>query len=366
MSKLQLCFQKHGTSFTLAVAPTAKMAELFAINHLADLVTCWQQEIGQFDHQRVSSRLAAISIEKCQLATKVKKKLQSLGIKTLGKLLSLPVASIRKRFGEETTTYLKQLTDSDYITSDCFSPPNIFNKRLEFIDVIHHSESLLFPMNRLLKDLLHFLRLNQQQAQLLNWQLEDIYQQKTNFTVLLSDAEIDLNIYLDLTKLRLESIKLTGPIEAINLRVDELNNLSVIENSLFSRSEKFNNDLFFVNKIRARLGNDSCQWLQESQQHIPELAGGLNQQRQSSKDNIQDIIRPTWLLPIPQAIGLKREQLNWNGTLTITSSEERITQGWWNKPVVRDYFIARHETGTLYWIFYDGIKQRWFLHGVFS
>jgi len=68
--------------------------------------------------------------------------------------------------------------------------------------------------------------------------------------------------------------------------------------------------------------------------------------------------------------------------LTLESGPERIESGWWdNRPIARDYYIARARNGTRLWIYHErpGCTRgrargtspprsppRWFLHGLFS
>ena len=56
-----------------------------------------------------------------------------------------------------------------------------------------------------------------------------------------------------------------------------------------------------------------------------------------------------------------------SGKLELLQGPERIDFGWWdNEAVARDYYIAKHHAGSLYWIYQHLDNSRWYLHGIFS
>jgi nucleotidyltransferase/DNA polymerase involved in DNA repair len=187
---------------------------------------------------------------------------------------------------------------------------------------------------------------------------------------------------MELVRLRLESVTLTGPIERITLSTEPLTDLQITEPSLLSCSEAFNDDRHFINKIRARLGVESCYRLSQQNSAVPELANRTTQQldgvddssastmsltiSDDDSDDSYPLQRPSWLLPVPQLIGFHPQKLYWDGKLTLVSQPERIEHQWWQKKIKRDYYVAQHASGIFYWVFYDHIKQRWFVQGVFA
>jgi protein ImuB len=52
----------------------------------------------------------------------------------------------------------------------------------------------------------------------------------------------------------------------------------------------------------------------------------------------------------------------------MVAGPERIQSGWWdNKPVDRDYFVARNTLGETCWVYRElDPAKRWYLHGVFG
>ena len=76
--------------------------------------------------------------------------------------------------------------------------------------------------------------------------------------------------------------------------------------------------------------------------------------------------RPLWLLQQPEAIQQQGQYVYWRGKLQLLQGPERIDNQWWQLQQSRDYYIAQHQNGGIYWVFKDRIQQRWFVHGVFA
>ena len=371
-------------TFQWAIALTPKMAEVFSLNQQQVSHTCWQPDSQTISRSQCLALLRKLPINQLFLAPEIKERITSLGIKYTGELLTLPLASLRKRLGSEATQYIQQLIGKLSDNPKDFQLPTEFIRDLEFIDVIHSREALLFPIQRLLNELCYFLRLQQKHTQLLHWILRDSYHVSTEFTVQLAEPDSDPKVSFEITRLKLDHITLTGPIEALSLKVTHFSDINAQSGSLFLQSEDFNDSLKFVSKIRAHLGDGSCYWLQQEPEVIPELAQKTYSQNQITSDILNSSTkalikgkkpemvvmesnpRPAWLFETPQKIGHLKEQLFWNGRLSIISQEERITGYWWKKPVHRDYFIAQHTSGSFYWIFFDHQKEQWFVHGIYS
>lgn len=77
-------------------------------------------------------------------------------------------------------------------------------------------------------------------------------------------------------------------------------------------------------------------------------------------------LRPFWLWPQPQPVRVMDGQLWWQGAFTLLSRPERIALPWWEDGDTRDYYLARHDNGVHYWIYFSREQQAWFCHGVFG
>ena len=77
--------------------------------------------------------------------------------------------------------------------------------------------------------------------------------------------------------------------------------------------------------------------------------------------------RPLYLLNAIQELRTRNDRPFLGGQLELFRGPERIDFGWWDEnDSARDYYIARHPSGALYWIFSHLNTSKWFLHGIFS
>jgi len=376
--------QQEAITFQLAIGHNPKSAEILSHKDLDYSLACWNLDTEQIDRNMLELKLAELPVELMLLPARRIQQIRSVGIKQLGQLKNIPDSAIRKRFGQQTSDYLLQLYSRKADPKDYFVPPESFQQKLEFIDVVHHRQGMLFPIKRLVQMLCRFLTVKQKNCQCLHWELWDTESNVIGFDVLISDSQISDRTFIELTQLNLERYTLHAPIEAIALTADKLTELNATNRQLFEQTETFKQSTAFVNKIRAKLGNESCYSLAQRDEHVPELAyqqvteisHTVNGNPKASREDQHEYdksgfdngstTRPSWLLETPKPIHFNQRKLLWQGELQIISAQERITSYWWKKKVARDYFLAEHEDGTLYWVFYDQLQQQWFLHGVYS
>ena len=352
----------------------------------------WTKHTQAIDESLLQNELSKFSIDLLNISSKNIQQLHSVGINNLGRLRKLPLSSIRKRFGRDLSEYLLKLSGQQADPKIYITPRESFYEKIDFIDVVHHRQGLLFPIKRLLSNLCRFLSVKQKNTQCLHWQLFDSEKNCIGFDVLISDSQISLQTYLNLTQLNLEGYTLHAPVEAVSLTADKLSDLIGETKNLFEQSETFRQEINFVNKIRAKLGNNSCKELQQRNEHLPELSTQQSTKIHSSNTktnksmprNISDVYvlptdeltnsntifssntSPSWLFEKPQLIQLNQARLIWRGELKIISHKERIVSNWWKEDTVRDYFLAEHDNGIVYWIFFERMNKQWFIHGLYS
>lgn len=387
LTQLENTLNEEVLSYQLSVGHNLTSAQLLSFKPLTYSLTTWSSEKSVFDIQHLEKQIEQLPIELMLLPEKTLAKIHSIGIKTIAQLRQLPNRSLRKRFGNQTNDYLLKLFNNLAEPKNYFIPAQTFSQKLEFIDVVHHRQGLLFPIKRLVQSLCRFLTVKQKTCQYLHWELFDSEKNVIGFDVLISDSQVRKNIFIELTQLNLERYTLHAPIESISLTAEKLSELNVQNQQLFDQLSEFKSNHNFIHKIRAKLGNDSCYSFIEENEHLPELAyrrvsdiKSTEYRLESYQDlqagdhlllkdnnNHQNILeRPSWLLEKPKPIHFNRHKLLWKGELKIISAQERITNYWWKKKVARDYFLAEHENGTVYWVFYDQLKKQWFIHGVYG
>src|SRR5690606_26985156 len=104
------------------------------------------------------ARVAAISVSWLNLDPWIPQQLQTVGVRTVGLLLELPRDGIAKRFGPEVCNYLDRLIGTAPDPRPTYRLPLEYRARFEFETQIHSTEALLFPLRRMLREFVGFLR----------------------------------------------------------------------------------------------------------------------------------------------------------------------------------------------------------------
>ncbi len=390
LSSLTRVLSNKKITFQVTTGETPESAKLFSIETAGITITNQTSIQRMKQNETVDNKMEKLHylpITLLQLPEKSIEQILSVGIRKIGELAKLPDKAIRQRFGKTVSLYLKKLYGKFPDPREYFYPEDCFFQKLEFIDVIYHRQGLLFPIKRLIDHLCHFLRVKQKHCQSLHWELSDSEKNTIHFDVQLSENQISLKTGVELTQLNLERYTLHAPIEAISLTATQLSELNINNQQLFEQQNNFIQETVFIDKIKARLGVKSCYHLQQKMEQAPELASqkithtppaniysnkiasNTDKREEHQKNNAihrHNTCRPSWLFKAPKPIHFNQGKFLWHGELKIISSQERITQHWWKKKIARDYFIAEHDNGTLYWMFFDHIEQHWYLHGIFS
>ncbi|MFT7687455.1 MAG: protein ImuB [Candidatus Azotimanducaceae bacterium] len=226
-----------------------------------------------------------------------------------------------------------------------------------------------------------------------------------------------------LTQLKLDQIKNIKEVDSITLAVNHFHPVVAYTKTLFqdntfptnkySPNNISDKNCQLFNILNVKLGPEQCFGLSQSNDHRPEKAWkplvignqkpAENKELTKGKDinwRPESLPRPNFLLTTPKVLkvldegfhldmrsldiksfDIKKHQMKslkvigfgageLSGKLTLLRGPERIDYGWWDqaidKPLTRDYYIARQEDGSLYWIFRLIALERWYLHGIFS
>ncbi|WP_308366597.1 MULTISPECIES: DNA polymerase Y family protein [unclassified Microbulbifer] len=304
-------------------------------------------------------------------------KLYACGIKRVSQLLAIPLSEVGSRFGRDFIDYLARLNGSRHDPVPSYQPPPEFHSELFFPSPLDNSEQLLFPAGRLVRELCRQLQRRQLYSQQLRWKLDFGRLGCKVFSVETSRPMLDPQRLIALTKLQLERLKLEHPVQALNLTCDQLSPLSQddADDDLFGENSKLQRSHQLLDKLRARLGHQALSGVTLKESHLPEQAWQsadtlVVKSRASRKGQSLHPVsapRPTWLLPRPDRLQNRGHKLFHRGELKLLQGPERIDGYWWqHNRHARDYYIARGEEGSLYWVFQDLTSEDWYLHGLYA
>ena len=355
----------------------------------------------------IAESLQELSVSHLQIDKKIIESLQQMGISDCKALFALPKSGLNRRFGVYFVDYLQRLLGEKPDPQKFISPQPRFLNDVTFLSDVNNTASLRFPINRLISELADFLTARQLATNHLSWTLSHRSHEDCNFNILLANPVNEQNMFMSLTRLKLDQIKDVKEIDNLSLTVNNLYPAENLSGDLFHgtpfqqkdglKDQQHQTDML-LNKLRTRLGPGSCYGLSIANDHRPEKA--WKPVRLDKKDYWQaDMVsaygppRPLMLLSQPKTLP---RRFSFNGTtiplgervnekikgkpsfqnpkhqLTLLKGPERIDFGWWdeedlNKVITRDYYIATlADQGSLLWVFQYSNDKQWYLHGVFS
>lgn len=356
---LQTALADENLHYTLACFPTAKGAVVLA----RCAVAVNQAEIFPIE------ALQDCPLHATELPAPQVTRLTGMGLHTLGELFALPSAALGKRFGQGTLFYLQQLRGLQPDLRPHYLLPPLFQSSIELGHETCQQEALLFPLKRLLSALENYLHARQLLAASVALTLKRRDLSEETLTLTPAQGLLKSEELLSLFRLRLEQHPLSQPVIAIGLESTDFYPWKQIARDLFTtQAGQQLSPQALVDRLQARLGVERVSGLRPVEDHRPERAWQPTPPGTSASTATTPYPRPLWLLEAPRPL-ISKKGLPCDGApLQLLQGPERIDSGWWDQqPVQRDYFVARHPGGAMYWIFHPVEQpQQWFLHGIFS
>ncbi len=384
---------RFGFVYSLAAAPTAAAACILAAHADGIAIPALAN---------LTAALAQVPLAASGLDAKMIAALHGMGFRHLRDLFRLPRAELARRIGQDALTYLDRMRGLVGETLPRWRPPDRFERRIEFSFGIQSHTALAFPLQRLIRELALFLIARDGGVQRFALVLGHERGASTTVEVGLLTPQREATSLLELARARLERIKLSAPIHALTLRVDDLPPLCPLHRDLFevNRREQLGWPAL-AERLRARLGDSAMQGLACAADHRPARAwrfaadetgtsrtagfdrNVLERERTSNAVEAASATRtpasidvhhrrPFWLLRRPIVL---RET-----PARILAGPERIESGWWDEhDQRRDYYIIETRRGQRAWVFVEAgtakaasssqancTAANWNLHGWFA
>jgi protein ImuB len=353
-------------SYQLGIAPTLEGSALLARTGVRVAITT---------PVALRARIENIGVHWLNLDPWMTQQLQTVGVRTVGLLVSLPRDGVAKRFGPEVCNYLDRLTGAAPDPRPTYRLPPKYHAHFEFEAEVRSTESLLFPLQRMLREFVGFLRARDTGVQRFNVRFihrashHDDTGAVTNISVGLSMPDRNSERFLALTRERLEHATLPSATIALQLSAEEFAMPTALHSDMLSgaaeQSEDFSHTL---DRLTARLGEEQVHGVKAVADHRPEftwapitgMAADETARQRLAGYQLEWPDRPLWLLPEPKP-------LQSGAVPPLGAGAERIEGGWWDGgDVQRDYFIAHTPQGAALWIYRDASDGSWHLHGFWS
>lgn len=344
-------------SWGLASTPKAAWLLSFTENELATAIERPLQE-----------RLAALPLSLLQPFAGTIDSLRRAGLHTLGDILTLPPSALARRCGKDFHRFLRQALGQEEDLQPDYQPPTTFSDEYWFGYEVQAGGELLPAVQLLLQSLCHFLRNTQLQTPEIQWQLIGIDHSLQDICVRSGTSHSDWQNWFQLTSLRFERLQLKTSLEGIALNCRQLRPGQLENIDLFAPQGQHEPRTRLLDRLRSRLGLQAVQQVGCRDEHLPEFAlhTGCDIPLNDQQNKTPCSQRPFWLIPQPQCLRQNHGRLYWNGALDLLYGPERIEDNWWQQAASRDYYIARDDTGHLYWVFRDRLARQWYIHGIFA
>jgi protein ImuB len=344
-----------------ATAPTAGAASLLARAG---------QSIVVEDPADCERRLAALPVVLFEEAQSALDTLSGIGIRTIGEFIALPRDGAARRFGQPLLDAIDRARGWLPDPRLPFVPPERYHGQLELPAPVEEVEALLFGIKRLVVELAGFLQGRGAGVTRLSCDL--VHEDAAPTSILLGlTATRQVEHIMNVLRERLAREELPDRIEAIRLASEEMAPLGMKEGDFFPVAGRGGETgAQWIERLRARLGEDAVRALELHADHRPELSSGettvLERTARGTGERdefpVRPPIRPLWLIASPRPLATDPA----SAELKLVSGPERIETGWWDgNDVGRDYFVGRNARGETLWLYREREGQ-WFVHGVFA
>jgi len=302
--------------------------------------------------------------------------LAGIGARTLGDIRRLPRAGLARRDAAAVTHTLALAYGETPDLRPSYQPPPRFEHRLVMPSPTIAVEPLLFAARRLFTSLSGWLAARQAAADHCRLVLMHEHGEDTVVDIVTGAPSRDQDRLGLLARERLAALSLPEPVVELRLHADAPSPLAPRSDDLFGDpGTARENARLLVDRLRARLGEDSVRQLRPLAEHRPERAWATlppadapRAERGTAPLPAQQ--RPLWLLPQARRLqprGLAADATPGEG-FQLLSGPERIESGWWDEAGIRrDYHQALDPQGARCWLYRElDPPCDWYLHGYFA
>ncbi len=328
------------------------------------------------DPNVLPARLKPLPLRALRWPEEENRRLEAMGVRTLGEVLRLPRAGFAQRFGKTALSDLDRLLGRRADPRGRLARRERYIGRLDLDHEVEEHERILQALDPLLAELEQFLRVRQRGITALQCRFHHYRAAPTSCVLQLAAPEADAARLRSLLRERLATLALPEPVRRCELRSGALTSRECVSRALWSPGERgfasTGEMPALVEHLRARLGARAVYGVESVAAHRPEHAWRVAEPVMAATvpdaPGAKRVHRPIWLLRDPEELALRQGRPWLRGALVLLAGPERIESGWWDGgDVERDYYVAADPHGARLWIYHDRTgPRRWFLHGIFG
>ncbi|MEE9253424.1 MAG: DNA polymerase Y family protein, partial [Pseudomonadales bacterium] len=258
--------------------------------------------------------LESVPLALCGWEGDLVQRFANMGITQLGEVLALPRTPLGKRFGKSLLLHLERLTGEIADPRVYIKPSSTFKTELHFLEDVTEINALLFPMQRLLKELSTWLTSRQLITDRIVWHLSHPSHEPAEIVVKLARPRLDCKSFLTLTRLHLERTTFLPEVASLGLETRDLTHFQSKSGSLLlTEAPASRPPEELIDLLYARLGEKAFTSVHPADDHRPERAWRaikpLSKESKESKGSKKSLAdsswqesRPLWLLRKPRPL----------------------------------------------------------------
>ena len=372
-----------------------------------------------------AKQLDTLPVEALRIDADAARTLRRLGLKTIGSLLSLPRASLARRFRgesihENVLLRLDELQGHRHEALNAINPPSSFMAHRALMEPVITHEGLETILRSLIQTLCHDLEAKQQGALRLILKLFRSDGGRVQVPAGLSSPSHDIHHILRLLSPKLDSIDAGFGIDAMTLEARETGSLvqqqygfmeddtgkslSELQDRVINRQDQA---LTRLEALASHIPERAERALPLTHEDLPKspssgLSATFSREKAGEKAHRVDLLpflstgegarradeglplRPLLIFERPEPANVIAAvpdgppmRLTWRRVVRrIVKSQgpERIAPEWWKLSTgerPRDYYAIEDEQGRRYWLYRDGLygedndtPPKWFVHGL--
>ncbi len=333
--------------------------------------------------------LAGLPVAALRLDARIVDDLVRLGLRRIGDLYPLPRADLQRRFGAALLDRLDRMLGRSADPIVPRRPAPRFSERQGFAEPITEQEDIAASVQMMLDRLCVAMTeagLGAKRLQLSLYGESRHAGEASNTSRLCwgsgrpsQDSEHLAGLFVE----KLARAELTISVDLMVLEVVETDSISAAQLAAFESQAGSGDFSALIDRIQARLGDDSVISLRPRQSHLPEQAVTLSDDA-ASDDHWPEHWpehwqRPLCLLPEPEPVAMtltddRPAAFIWRGRRFVirrTDGPERIAPEWWRSrrafedpaTMTRDYYRIEDKTGRRFWLLHHRATRHWDIHG---
>ncbi len=351
--RLRADLTELGITHRIAVAPTALGACVLSAN---------QDGMAVMHSSPFLNALGQAPLEVSRLPDADIIALKAMGLRRVREVFGLPRSGLAQRFTPAMLYHLDRMRGDAPDPLPLHHPAARFATRMEFDHAIESSETLLFPLRRLLGDLSMYLQGRDSGVQQFDLVLEHDDLPPSILSIGLQSPQRQASVLFDVCRLKVQAATVPAGVRALGIRAEDLPAFVPDAEDLFEERAGGSQLTWpqLADRLRARLGADKVYQITATEDPRPEHAWRRAVFSKRKEAMPSDGSRPTWLFHQPLPLH--------GAPKYILAGPERVESGWWEGgDLQRDYYVIETRQGQRAWAFRMADDMGpWMLHGWFA